>query len=242
MATTILITRPEPAASGFAEKLRNRLGDAVRIVISPVLRIEHLPFSLDNIAAGDTLVLTSAQALPALTGKAKGQTCYCVGPATTEAAAHAGFNAIDTGGTAEHLVRRLLADRPSGNLLYLRGEHVASDLAKTLPEAGIETDERVVYRQLPQPLGPSALSRLEGANPLIVPLFSPRSARLFLDAAPGPAPLHIAAISGNTANVIPSGRAASIHIAATPTAGAMLDLIEDLASGPNRVESGNTAK
>lgn len=242
MATTILITRPEPAASGFAEKLRNRLGGDARIVISPILRIEHLPVSLDNIAAGDTLILTSAQALPALTGRARGQTCYCVGPATTEAATRAGLTAIDTGGTAEHLARRLLADRPSGNLLYLRGEHVASDLAKILSEAGIETGERVVYRQLPQALDPTALSLLEGRNPLVIPLFSPRSARLFLEAAPGPAPLHIAAISRNTAETVPTGRAASIHIAETPTAEAMLDLIEDLASGPNRVESGNTAK
>ena len=52
----------------------------------------------------------------------------------------------------------------------------------------------------------------------------------------------IAAISRNTAETVPAGRAASIHIAETPTAEAMLDLIEDLASGPNRVESGNTAK
>lgn len=242
MATTILITRPEPAASGFAEKLRNRLSDDARIVISPLLRIEHLPFSLDNIAAGDTLILTSAQAVSALTGRAKGQTCYCVGPATVAAAAKAGLSPIDAGGTAEHLVRRLLADRPSGNLLYLRGEHVASDLAKTLSNAGIETDETVVYRQIAQPLTAEAESLLQTTNPLIVPLFSPRSARLFLDAAPGRAPLHIAAISRNVAETIPRTRAQSISIAKTPTAEAMLDVIEDLASGPNRVESGNPAK
>ncbi|MEQ8897821.1 MAG: uroporphyrinogen-III synthase [Roseovarius sp.] len=229
MANTILITRPEPSASGFAQKLRDRLGARAEILVSPILRIDHLPPTPGQIGTSDVLVLTSAHALPALAHSTGGQTCYCVGPGTAAAARRAGLSAIDGGGTAEHLLKRLIADHPGGKLLYLRGEHVAADLAQSLNQAGIETHELIVYRQLATPLSDTAQTLLSGDTPVIAPLFSARSARLFLDAAPPAAPLKIAAISPAVANTVSPGRAQEIAIAASPTADAMLDTIEALA-------------
>lgn len=229
MASTILITRPEPSASGFAAKLRDRLGPQAEILVSPILRIEHLTPAQGQIGTSDVLILTSAHALPALAHHASGQTCYCVGPGTAAAAQRAGLRAIDGGGTAEHLLKRLIADRPGGKLLYLRGEHVAADLAESLERAGIVTDEMIVYRQIATPLSDAAQTLLSGDTPVIAPLFSARSARLFLDAAPASAALKIAAISPAVAAEVPTGRAQTITIATAPTADAMLDTIEDLA-------------
>ncbi|KZY33488.1 hypothetical protein A3731_20490 [Roseovarius sp. HI0049] len=229
MTNTILITRPEPSASGFARKLRDRLGDRAEILISPILRIEHLAPAPDQIGTSDVFILTSAHALPALAHLARSQTCYCVGPGTAAAAQRAGLEAINGGGNAEQLLKRLIADRPGGKLLYLRGEHVATDLAKSLDQAGIETDELIVYRQLSTPLSDAAQTLLSQETPVIAPLFSARNARLFLDAAPPTAHLKIAAISPAVASMVPPGRAQEIAIAASPTADAMLDTIEALA-------------
>jgi len=229
MANTILITRPEPSASGFAAKLRDRLGARAEILLSPILRIDHIPPAPGQISASDVLILTSAHALPALVHHASGQACYCVGPGTAAAAQRAGLSAIDGGGSAKHLLQRLIADRPGGKLLYLRGEHVAADLAKSLSEAGIETDELITYRQLATPLTDAAQTLLSSDTPVIAPLFSARSARLFLDAAPATARLKIAAISPAVAETVPPHRARQIAIAAAPTADAMLDTVEALA-------------
>lgn len=244
MALSILITRPEPAASDFAAAVRAGLGAGLRIVIAPVMRIEPLTDALPDLAGAGTLVLTSVHAaatlrhLPATCRPV----CYCVGATTTAAARAAGFEAVDGGGDARRLLARLLADRPPEPVHYLRGEHVAADLAASLAGAGFDVAETVVYRQHPQPLGAEAESLLAGTAPVIVPLFSPRSAALFFEAAPPGAPLHVAAISRNAAARVPPGRAEALVIARAPDAEAMLTAIEALASQVKRVETDPRSK
>ncbi len=244
MACSILITRPEPAAGDFAAQLRARLGSGVRIVTSPIMRIERLTDALPDLSGAGTLVLTSVHAAAALgeLPAACRPVCYCVGAATAAAARAAGFAAVDGGGDAGSLLARLLADRPPGPVRYLRGEHVAADLVADLSAAGYETAETVVYRQRPHPLSAEAETLLSGGAPVIVPLFSPRSAALFFQAAPPGAPLYLAAISNHAAGRVPPGRAARLIVAAAPTAGAMLAAIQTLASAVKRVETGTGSK
>lgn len=244
MAHPILITRPGPGAEALAQALRNRLGSEAQIVISPVMRIEPVASGLSGLTGARTLLLTSANAIGALDGQTglQGLPCYCVGAATAQAARAAGLDARDGGGTADALARTVIAETPPQPLLYLRGEHVASDLAGRLNAAGLETKETIVYRQVAQKLDPDAISLLSGAAPVILPLFSARSARLFFEDAPGTAPLRVAAISRTVADAIPQDRAQSTVIADEPTFAAMLDLIEALASAPNPVESGSGPK
>ena len=71
-----------------------------------------------------------------------------------------------------------------GAFLYLRGRHTSRDLAARLNAGGRTAREQIVYDQRAVPLSPTALSALR-AGPVIVPLFSPRTARLFVDAASG---------------------------------------------------------
>jgi len=244
MACSILITRPEPAASDFAAQLRARLGPKVPVAVSPAMRIEPVAGTLPDFSGAGTLVLTSVHAAAALAElpAACRPICYCVGAATAAAARAAGFAAVDGGGDAKSLLTRLLADRPPGPVHYLRGEHVAADLVAELAAAGYETVETVVYRQRPQPLSTEAETLLSGGAPVIVPLFSPRSAALFFEAAPAGAPLYVAAISRSAADRVPPDRAARLIVAAAPTAGAMLAAIQTLASAVNRVETGTGSK
>jgi len=211
-------------------------------VLSPLMRIVPVQDALPPLDGMGALIVTSAHAVAALARAPGGcaLTCYCVGAATAGAARAAGLKAIEAGGTAEALIRRVIADHPPAPLLYARGEHVARDLAKTLCEAGLETHQAVVYRQLADPLSDAARDLLAGPNPVIVPLFSAHSARLLLDAAPPRAPLAIAAISENVARAV--SHAAQVRVAATPDAEAMIDCTEALVSHLNRVESGRTAQ
>lgn len=244
MALSILITRPQPAADSFATAVRARLGADVRVIVSPIMRIETLPEALPDLSRAGTLVLTSAHAVAALVsapGNAR-PPCYCVGAATAAAVRATGFPAVDGGGTAAALVARLLADRPPGPIHYLRGAQIASDIAQTLSRAGLETVQSVVYRQIPAPPTAEAQALLAGSGPVIVPLFSPRGAALFFAAAPEGAPLYVVAISAGAADRVPAGRAAALITARTPTAAAVLAAIEALASRAMRVESGRRSR
>jgi hypothetical protein len=87
----------------------------------------------------------------------------------------------EAGACADALVARLGGTaRPA--LVHLRGRHQRGDVAERLgPRATIRA-AHVVYDQVALPAR-RGLCRGAGARPLIVPLFSPRSADLFAEAA-----------------------------------------------------------
>ncbi|MEO1139047.1 MAG: uroporphyrinogen-III synthase [Pseudomonadota bacterium] len=243
MPPTILITRPQDAADRLAELLRARLGRDVTIVISPLMKIEardEVP-PLDRIK---TLVFTSVHAVRAFAAMSKRRdfACYAVGDATARAAEDAGFAAITGPGTGADLVTQIAKSGPDTPCLYLRGEHVAYDVAKALNSAGIETCSAVVYRQTSLPLNALARDSLSGANMVIAPLFSPRSAKLFCDEIPPGRNVFFAAMSEAVARVIPSNRADRIDVAKCPDIDAMVDAIAALWSRANQLEGDGPAQ
>jgi uroporphyrinogen-III synthase len=223
----VLLTRPEAEGLGFRTALSRRFGAVVRPVVAPLLQLEpldpHLPegrFSgvIFTSAAGVSAVAGIRQALPDL--------AWCVGAKTALRAAEAGFRARSADGDADALVRAILADRPAGRLLHLRGEDTRGEVAERLNSAGIETESVVVYRQVPQPLSAEGRALLGSRGAVIVPLFSPRSAALFAKAAEGAvAALHLVALSGAVARVARAIPHRSLHQADRPDAGAMLEAI-----------------
>jgi uroporphyrinogen-III synthase len=80
----------------------------------------------------------------------------------------------------------------------------------------------VVYDQQAQPLTDAALRRLAANGPVVVPLFSPRTAKLFSAAGPFAAPLHLIAMSDAVAEAAGLIDATSITVAAEPTQPAMV--------------------
>lgn len=217
---TILLTRPAPASRKFAQRLRDA-GVTAPIVTSPLMRINPVAVSLPEGLRG--VLFTSMNGVAAVEGRSL--PAWCVGDATAAAAARAGWQAISAGGDAEALYKRVLADAPHGPLLHLRGEHARGDLAQRLSTAGIETSETVVYRQTTEPLGPEARRLLSGNSPVLVPLFSPRSAETFLAEGSFRAPLVGIAISTAVADILAKAGVARIDVAAEPTADAMIGAI-----------------
>ena len=224
-AVPVLLTRPEAQARAFAADLATHFGNRLRPVIAPMMAVQQLtptlpsgPFSgvIFTSSAGVEAAVHLPDPLPRL--------AWCVGRATARQAERAGFQAHDGGGDADALVAAILADPPPGALLHLRGEDTRGNVAERLNSAGLETVSIVVYRQMAQPLTGEAMALLRQPGPVILPLFSPRSAELMAKAAPSVlADLHLVAMSTAVADAALAIAHRSLHIAARPEAAAMLD-------------------
>ena len=227
----ILLTRPRRQAERFAESLRERLGDGAKILISPLIEIEFIPDPAP-IPDGAGLIFTSENGVLAFArGKeGKGRMAWCVGPRTAAAAKSAGFDVRIGGGDAEQLAEAIIAAGPAGPLIHYRGRHARGDIAARLRAAGLDAEERIAYRQKPLSLAPEARRHLEGERQVLVPLFSPRSAALFVREAgdAGQTSVCMIAMSEAVAEVV---RGAGLDVAAVahePNAEAMITAIERL--------------
>ncbi|WBU60388.1 uroporphyrinogen-III synthase [Paracoccus albus] len=159
-APLCLLTRPEAQSHDFAAALTG-----VEVLISPIIRIEALPFDRNRVAAAPGLVFTSANAV-GFAGAGDGKPALCVGVQTAEAARVAGYDVITGPGTADGLIPLL---KGRGDWLHLRGRHRSQPLP---------VESLAIYDQIEQPLSPAALAAAQDNRPLILPLFSPRSAAL----------------------------------------------------------------
>jgi uroporphyrinogen-III synthase len=162
-APVVLITRPEAAARRFAEEIAP-LG--LSSVIAPLQRIVPVAHDAQALRDAAGLVFTSENGV-AFAGPGKGRPAWCVGPRTALRAREAGYDVREGPGDAAGLLP--LLDGLGPGWLHPHGAHVAA----RLPVPGI-----VVYDQQPLPLSAEAAALLRGAAPVILPLFSPRSARL----------------------------------------------------------------
>lgn len=174
----LLLTRP----GDDSERTAARIG--ADVIVAPILQIVPVDHDGAALAQAPGLVFTSAHAV-ASAGRGRGRPAICVGERTGQVARDAGFAVIQGAGTADSLVP-LIAASPVP-LVHPHGRHLAQRLA--VP--GV-----VVYDQRPQPLTARARAALMGARPVVVPVYSPRSARLLAGMAAGArAPLWLVAIS-----------------------------------------------
>lgn len=222
-----VLTRPAAQGARFADQLAGRFGDALRIIPSPLIAPVFLPVTLPAQEYGAVILTseTGAQAAGRLSGLPK--LAFCVGDRTAQAAQAAGFDAVSAKGDADALVAAILSAGQSGPLLHLRGRESRGDVAARLTAQGLPTAEVETYAQEPQPLTPSARQALDGVDPVLLPLFSPRTAQLLAAERPK-APLLVAALSAAVADGLGDLSPHSLSVAKTPDAAAMLDAIVPL--------------
>ena len=219
---TLLVTRPHSDAERFVRAVETKLGRQVPHVIAPLLKIVPLDPQLPPCSG---LVLTSRHGAKAAArlGLSRSLPAYCVGTATAAAAEEAGFKATGLGGTADALVEALLGDPPEGPLLHLHGVQTRGNVAARLTAGGINTADREVYEQAQCPPSRAAVALLKGSDPVVAPVFSPRSARLLAHMLPpGSAPV-IVAISPAAAAIF-GGRKLSVWTADAPDLASMINL------------------
>lgn len=243
MTPTILISRPDPAGAQFADDIRTRIGCGVDIVISPLMQIAF-DDALPDLAGIEWLVFTSRNGVLAYAQATERRDipCYCVGDATARVGRAEGLTAISCAGAADDLVARMLADAVRGPCLHIRGEHAVGDVAGRLEAGGIPTGDAILYRQVPQPLTDQAAQLLEGDRPVILPLFSPRTAELFFANDTARPKMTVIALSAAVAAKVPDTFGGDVIVAPRPDAGVMLDLIAELVDQGKALEAGNLAQ
>lgn len=193
---TLLLTRPQADSLAFAQLM------GVEAVISPLLAMQTtgpLP------TLGAALIFTSANGVAAYValGGPPGLPCWCVGPRTGRAAQEAG---LPVQGIAPDSAALMDMEISAPSLTHLHGQHTRGNIASRLSARGLPCTSAAIYDQHAQPLTPEALGLLQSNQRVIVPLFSPRTATLFLVHCPQTAwpRLHIVAISQAVADALPS--------------------------------------
>lgn len=238
MSSTILITRPEPGAQDFADALRVHLGGGIPIILSPMQQ-NVSSGALPDLDKFSGLVFTSRTAVQVFAGLTdrRDLPAYCVGDATAAAAQAAGLKAQSASGDADALVDMLRTGNVKGPLLHLRGTHSRGEVAIRLGAS-----QAIIYSQKPQSLTAEAQAALSRESPVILPLFSPRSAQLFFSGALPHAPLFVAVISEATAQMVPPGAARRMVLAERPDARAMLRAVLQFAAPGKSLEGGKPAR
>lgn len=229
----LILTRPQGASQRFAQSLGDVIPKGVQIVVSPLLEIVPIPV-LQRIEGHAGVIFTSANGVEHA-GAGKPMDAYCVGRETTRRAQQKGWRAQQVGDSAEALYQTLTRQKPEGPLLHLCGVHTRGRIAERLTAANIPTVEATVYDQKAVALTKDAIGHLSGDVPVVVPLFSPRTAALFAEQATGHAPLHVVAMSEAILAQTDGLRAQSRHIADKPNGQAMRDTIANVL---RRVEAG----
>ena len=175
----VLITRPQPQAGRLAAALR---AEGARVVVSPLMRAVFPPVTLPEGDFAAVILTSEAGALAASRLAGLPRRALCVGERTAEVARAGGFEARSLGMTAAEMLPALAAEQ--GPFLYLRGREASVDVAAELTARGQQAASAVVYAQEPAALSDKALALLRGVDPVAIPLYSARSARLFLAACP----------------------------------------------------------
>jgi uroporphyrinogen-III synthase len=233
IAPVVLLTRPTVQSARFADILRARVPE-LKIVTSPLIAPVLLS-PIMPLKPWKAIILSSETGAEAA-GRIKAtlpDLAFCVGDRTAQAARAAGFVTRSADGDAEALLTLILS-HPIGPLLHLRGREARGDLAKRLSANGIETDEAVIYAQEEQPLTDEAIALLQGATPVLAPVFSPRSAEILAAECRrtmASAPMTLLGMSA-AVTAVGGPWTANTLVAAQPTAESMADMIiEHLAAG-----------
>lgn len=232
----VLLTRPAAQADRFAADLRARFGVKVEPVTSPLMEPEFL---LTDWPEHDyaCLILTSETGVEAAVrlreaGRTLPRRAICVGDRTAAVARAAGFDAQSAQGDAEAVIALILAGDDLGPFLHLRGKEARGDIAPRLAAKGRAALAAVVYDQREAPLSDEARSLLAGDQPVLVPLFSPRSAELLVAQGPFAAPLLVVALSPAVAVRAEALGAVRMLVAERPDSAAMMEAIAALIHDP----------
>ena len=239
----LLMTRPQDAAQRFVAALPDRLTAGLQVIYAPLISVMSLS-KVINLDGGEAVIFTSANGVlvAAETLSGVGMPAYCLGQRTTLMARNAGWKAEFCGKNADEFVADLLQRRPAGKLLHLRGQHSRGNVAERLNAAGLNCREQVIYDQSLLTLTAEALSALSAPSEVVVPLFSPRTARQFADLCPDGAKIHLIAMSEAVAEPLKLLNYKDLEVCKEPNVQAMAKLVSDIVRRLNRVESSPPAQ
>ena len=141
----LLLTRPKKQAASMAEALRRR---GHLVYLAPLLRVERLHHDRAKLEQASAVIVTSANAVPALVGLDPAVQVFAVGPETAAAAGEAGLrNVAAASGTAESLLEVISCNwwPDNGPIVYASGRHISVDVSSRLASLGYRCERVEVY-------------------------------------------------------------------------------------------------
>ena len=180
----ILLTRPLDDCKELILRFKS-LGHKVSHL--PVIKIQNVNYDKVNINEFSGIIFTSANAIKNLNTSDinKKINCYCVGSSTENVAKQNGFqNIFCAEGNVNNLKEVILQnfDNRSGNLLYVSGEIVSSNLDKDLISEGYKVRRIINYSVLPvEEIDEEFINNLKSSIPDMVYVYSENSAKNYLN-------------------------------------------------------------
>jgi uroporphyrinogen-III synthase len=232
----LLVTRPEPDASIFAEELR---GLGHEPILQPLLEFRALNVDPAKLRAAEALIITSGNCLRALEetslfAHVRDVPLYCVGAGTARRAQAMGFkNLLATADTAGQLAAKIIASGGRNTALaHLSGERQAFDLAGALSREGFRIKTvRVYSMEACREFAPAIDAMLKAGDVNGVILMSPRTAEIYVSlchrhgiADFAKSPLYFC-LSKNVAAKLASLNASHVRISGKPNRTALLELL-----------------
>lgn len=215
-APLIILTRPIDGSHEFATLLRSALPD-IHIAIHPLQNITCANRPDVDLDRYDGYLFTSRNGVIAGSGwTIPPRRCFVVGTKTAEAARAAGHTVVGIWQTVHDMIAALPDHAVQGKYAYLHGRHISLDISIAALEIGIDVTPFIAYEQNATPLSPAALDDLSRENPLILPLFSTRSAELLLQSITPRPNWHIVAISQKVAALFNKQEVKMIDVARWP--------------------------
>ena len=218
----LLLTRPLAGSEAFWQALPGEVRSLVVPIFSPLIEIIPTESTPDI----EGFVIFSSVNGVENSPLGNGRIAYCVGEMTTNAAVSAGWNASQVGETANQLVTVLAALPEKTVFTHLSGIHARGNIAQLLSAAGHYTRRIAVYDQLQCRFTSEATEAIASNFPLLVPLFSPRTALAFAEQDNGQAPRHLIALSEDVAVPVRKLNWSSLTVCAAPTRGTMIDAVQ----------------
>jgi uroporphyrinogen-III synthase len=238
--TRMLVTRPEPDASETAARLAAL---DIEPIVEPLLRYQTLPTSLPDPTGFAGIVVTSGNALRALSdrdaiARFRHLELFAVGDRTAEAARRLGFAEVQSaGGNVADLIALLADAGLAGPIFYPAARLAAADLGKALARRGIMVITTKIYDMLPaEALSAPLWTQLEQGDIGAAMFFSRRTAETFVALTKGlgnKARLGMLCLSEAVAAPLLAAHFVRVGLADHPSEEAMLGLALSFARGQN---------
>ena len=173
----LLLTRPLDGNARFCLKIKHLLYKC-EILDSPIQKIEFLP-SLSKVNKNAVLIFTSVNGLRAAEKhNLTNNRCFVVGKNTKKIAVSFGYEVLGFSKDQENLLKLIKSKKPTESMVHIRGKHTVGNLCDALKRNQFSCLDIIGYNQEPLKIKKQNLQKIHSGRPVILPIFSSRSAEL----------------------------------------------------------------
>ena len=173
----LLLTRPLGGNERFCLKIKHLLYSC-EILDSPIQKIDFLP-SLGKVNKNSVLIFTSANGLRAANKQnLLNKKCFVVGANTKKIAVSFGYDVLGFSKDQENLLKLIKSKKPTESMVHIRGKHTVGNLCDALKRNQFSCLDIIGYNQEPLKIKKQNLQKIHSGRPVILPIFSSRSAEL----------------------------------------------------------------